>query len=79
MFFEKAMMTMKKDLGSTLALYPMPLVLVGAMVDGKPNWVLAGHVGIMGHDHVMVSLSQAHYTNRGWTKACSKRPTTPDA
>lgn len=65
MFFEKAMMTMKKDLGSTLALYPMPLVLVGAMVDGKPNWVLAGHVGIMGHDHVMVSLSQAHYTNRG--------------
>lgn len=64
-FFEKAMMTMKKDLGSTLALYPTPLVLVGAMVDGKPNWVLAGHVGIMGHDHIMVSLSQAHYTNRG--------------
>ena len=59
------MMTMKKDLGSTLALYPTPLVLVGAMVDGKPNWVLAGHVGIMGHDHIMVSLSQAHYTNRG--------------
>lgn len=65
MFFEKAMMTMKKCLGSALALYPMPLVLVGAMVDGKPNWVLAGHVGIMGHDHIMVSLSQTHYTNRG--------------
>ena len=65
MFFEKAMMTMKKCLGSALALYSMPLVLVGAMVDGKPNWVLAGHVGIMGHDHIMVSLSQTHYTNRG--------------
>lgn len=65
MFFEKAMMTMKKCLGSALALYPMPLVLVGAMVDGKPNWVLAGHVGSMGHDHIMVSLSQTHYTNRG--------------
>lgn len=58
-------MTMKKDLGSALALYPTPLVLVGAMADGKPNWVLAGHVGILGHDHIMVSLSQTHYTNRG--------------
>ena len=65
MFFEKAMMIMKKRLGGALALYPMPLVLVGAMVDGKPNWMLAGHVGIMGHDHIMVSLAQTHYTNRG--------------
>ena len=48
---------MKKDLGSVLALYPTPLVVVGAMVNGKPNWVLVGHVGIMGHDHVMVSLA----------------------
>ena len=47
---------MKKDLGSVLALYPTPLVVVGTMVDKKPNWVLVGHVGIMGHDHIMVSL-----------------------
>lgn len=40
---------MKKDLGSLLALYPMPLVVMGTMVKGKANWVLAGHVGIMGH------------------------------
>ena len=56
---------MKKQIGNTLALYPMPLVVVGAMVDGKPNWLLAGHVGIIGHDHVMVSLASAHYTNKG--------------
>ena len=56
---------MKKNIGSTLALYPMPLVVIGAMVDEKPNWLLAGHVGIMGHDHVMVSLAAAHYTNKG--------------
>lgn len=56
---------MKKDLGSILALYPTPLVVVGAMVNGKPNWVLVGHVGIMGHDHIMVSLAKPHYTNRG--------------
>lgn len=56
---------MKKDLGSVLALYPTPLVVIGTMVNGKPNWVLAGHVGIMGHDHIMVSLSKPHYTNQG--------------
>ena len=64
---------MKRDLGSVLALYPTPLVVVGTMVNGKENWVLAGHVGIMGHDHIMVSLAKPHYTNRGIreTKALS--------
>ena len=56
---------MKKNIGNALALYPTPLVVVGAMVDGKPNWLLVGHLGIIGHDHVMVSLAAAHYTNRG--------------
>lgn len=56
---------MKKDLGSVLALYPTPLVVIGTMVNGKPNWVLAGHIGIMGHDHIMVSLAKSHYTNQG--------------
>ncbi len=56
-----------------LALYPTPLVVVGAMVEGKPNWVLVGHVGIIGHDRIMVSLAQPHYTNKGIkeTKALS--------
>lgn len=56
---------MKKNIGNTLALYPTPLVVVGAMVNGKPNWLLGGHFGIMGHDHVMISLAKAHYTNQG--------------
>lgn len=56
---------MKKQIGTTLALYPTPLVVVGTIVDGKPNWLLVGHLGIMGHDHVMVSLAAAHYTNAG--------------
>ena len=56
---------MKKNIGNTLALYPTPLVVVGAMVNGNPNWLLVGHLGIMGHDHVMVSLAKAHYTNQG--------------
>lgn len=56
---------MKKNIGNALALYPTPLVVVGAMVNGKPNWLLVGHLGIMGHDHVMVSLANTHYTNQG--------------
>lgn len=56
---------MKKNIGPKLALYPMPLVVVGALVDGKPNWCLVGHMGIIGHDRVMVSMSESHYTNQG--------------
>lgn len=56
---------MKKNIGSTLALYPTPAVVVGAMVDGKVNWVLVAHVGIIGHDQILVSLHKTHYTNKG--------------
>lgn len=56
---------MKKDIGKVLGLYPTPLVVVGAMVEGKANWVLVGHLGIIGHDHLMISLAGPHYTNRG--------------
>ena len=56
---------MKKNIGSVLALYPTPLVVVGTMVDGKPNWTLVGHLGIIGHDRVMVSMAAPHYSNQG--------------
>ena len=56
---------MKKNIGKNLALYPTPLVVVGAMVDGKPNWTLVGHRGIIGHDRVMVSMAAPHYSNKG--------------
>ncbi|MGN1158475.1 MAG: flavin reductase family protein [Agathobacter sp.] len=56
---------MKKNIGSVIGLYPTPLVVVGTMVKGKPNWVLVGHLGIIGHDRVMISLANNHYTNQG--------------
>lgn len=56
---------MKKNIGNSIALYPMPLAIVGAMVNDKPNYVLAGHLGIIGHNRVMVSLASNHYTNKG--------------
>ena len=56
---------MQKNIGSKLALYPMLLLVIGTMIEGKANWVLVGHSGIIGHDRVMVSLAKAHYTNKG--------------
>lgn len=44
---------MKKNVGSVLALYPTPAVVVGTMIENKPAWLLAGHVGIIGHDRIM--------------------------
>lgn len=55
----------KKNLGSLLALYPKPITVVGAHVDGKVNWLLVGHTGIIGHDKILVSMSKSHYTNKG--------------
>ncbi|NLC78471.1 MAG: flavin reductase family protein [Ruminococcaceae bacterium] len=55
---------MKKNLGSLLALYPTPITVVGAMTEeGKPNWMLVAHVGIIGHDRIMISCAKSHYTN----------------
>lgn len=57
---------MKKDIGAgKLALYPTPAVVVGAMVDGKPNWLLVAHVGIVTHSKLMLSMFGKHFTNAG--------------
>lgn len=55
---------MKKDLGSLLALYPTPVTVIGAMNEGKPTYTLVAHVGIIGHDRVLVSLAAPHFINR---------------
>ncbi len=54
---------MKKNLGPKLALYPMPVTVIGAMDAGKPTWTLVAHVGIIGHDRLLVSLANNHYIN----------------
>lgn len=54
---------MKKNIGSALTLYPTPAVVVGAMNGDKPTWTLVAHVGILGHDHILVSLASAHFIN----------------
>lgn len=58
----------KKNIGSVMALYPKPMTVVGAEVEGKVNWLVVGHTGIIGHDRVLVSMSKTHYTNQGIRK-----------
>lgn len=54
---------MKKNLGAKLALYPTPLTIIGAMDSNKPTWTLVAHIGILGHDRLLVSLAGNHYIN----------------
>jgi flavin reductase (DIM6/NTAB) family NADH-FMN oxidoreductase RutF len=56
---------MKVKLGGRTALYPMPVTLVGAMVNGKPNYITIAHVGIMDMRTVSLSMGKNHYTNDG--------------
>jgi len=59
---------MKKKLDSINVLYPTPTVLVGAVVDGKPNFITIAHVGIVNHAQpylISLSMAKVHYTNPG--------------
>ena len=56
---------MKKNIGSRFAFYPMPVIVVGAFVDGKPDFTLVAHIGIVSHDAALISLNRSHYINRG--------------
>jgi flavin reductase (DIM6/NTAB) family NADH-FMN oxidoreductase RutF len=57
----------KKKLGPIPLVYPIPIALVGAVVDGKPNFTEVGDVGIMGikPPYVFVSLGEKSHTRLG--------------
>ena len=57
-----------KPIGPVNALYPMPTTLVGATVNGKPNFLAVAHVGILNHgtpQYLSIGLAKVHYTNAG--------------
>lgn len=56
---------MKKNIGAINALYPMPVVLVGTVIDGKPNYITIAHVGIIDMDTISISSNKSHYSNKG--------------
>jgi flavin reductase (DIM6/NTAB) family NADH-FMN oxidoreductase RutF len=56
---------MKVKVGARNCLYPLPTTLVGALVDGKPNYITIAHVGIMDPGSVSLGMNKTHYTNAG--------------
>jgi flavin reductase (DIM6/NTAB) family NADH-FMN oxidoreductase RutF len=56
---------MKTEVGAKSFLYPMPITLVGTLVNGKPNYITIVHVGIMDQGTVSLGMSKVHYTNAG--------------
>jgi flavin reductase (DIM6/NTAB) family NADH-FMN oxidoreductase RutF len=57
----------KIDLGAKVASYPMPVVLVGANVKGKANFLAVAWFMSAGISppKVAITLSKTHYTNQG--------------
>ena len=57
----------KIKLGPQTFLYPMPAVLVGAMVDGKPNFMTAAWCGIAAYKPpaIAVAIRKERYTLKG--------------
>ncbi|MEW5869830.1 MAG: flavin reductase family protein [Chloroflexota bacterium] len=58
---------MKIKLGAIPYIYPVPIILAGAKVNGKPNFETVGDVGLMGINPpiVFISSGATHYTNQG--------------
>ena len=58
---------MKKAIGAQTLLYPMPAVLVGAQVNGKPNFMTAAWCGIVASTPpaISVSVRPERYTFQG--------------
>jgi flavin reductase (DIM6/NTAB) family NADH-FMN oxidoreductase RutF len=60
-------MAMKVKLGTIPLVYPIPIVLAGANVGGRPNFATLGDCGVMGINPPLVYISshREHYTNGG--------------
>jgi flavin reductase (DIM6/NTAB) family NADH-FMN oxidoreductase RutF len=56
---------MKIELGAKNCLYPLPTVLVGALVKDKPYYITIAHVGIMEPKAISLGMNKTHYSNQG--------------
>ena len=67
-FLLKALSSSEKvKFGKVPLVYPIPIILAGAIIDEHPNFETLGDVGIMGLNPPLVYISsgQNHYTNQG--------------
>ena len=57
----------KTTLGNKSLLYPMPVTIVGADVEGKPNFLTIAFIGIVNANPGMVAFGshRKHFTNKG--------------
>jgi flavin reductase (DIM6/NTAB) family NADH-FMN oxidoreductase RutF len=57
----------KINLGATLPAYPMPVSLVGAHVNGKPNFLTVAWFTMVTYKppRIAIALGKGHYTNPG--------------
>ncbi len=57
----------QKHVGPVPLIYPVPIALVGVLVEGKPNVTEVGDVGIMGikPPYVFVSLGEKSHSRLG--------------
>lgn len=57
----------KINLGVTIPAYPMPVSLVGAMVEGKPNFMAVAWFTMASYKppKIAIVLGKGHYTNPG--------------
>lgn len=57
----------KKKIGAQAFLYPMPMVVVGSLVKGTPNYLAAAWITRVNFNPPMigVALGKVHLTNRG--------------
>jgi flavin reductase (DIM6/NTAB) family NADH-FMN oxidoreductase RutF len=57
----------KIKIGNKNYLYPNPVILVGANVNGKPNYLNVSYCGIVNRVPAMISISlnKSHYTCKG--------------
>lgn len=48
-------------------IYPIPAILVGTVINGKPNFVTLGNYGIISVEPsvIYISMDKSHYTNKG--------------
>lgn len=54
---------MKQNIGQKPALYPMPATVVGTIgEEGKINWLLVAHVGIVSHSKLLLSIHSSHHS-----------------
>jgi flavin reductase (DIM6/NTAB) family NADH-FMN oxidoreductase RutF len=60
----------KIKLGSKPMIYPMPVAIVGANIDRKPNFMTIAFIGIVNMNPVMVAMgvSPSHFTCKGIIK-----------